>query len=74
MRKRDRVLTKIGIWRTRFPSIMALTAALALIVISWGVWKLLDAFLFPNMPLLGAVIAILAGILILYVEDTHLRE
>lgn len=74
MRKRDRVLTKIGVWRTHFPSVAAFVVALALIVISWGIWNLLDIALFPKSPLLAALTAIGLGIVVLYGADTKLRE
>lgn len=43
-------------------------------MISWAVWRLLDHYLFPGVPFLSSLLAILAGGAILLLDHFHLKE
>lgn len=45
------------------------------VILVWrGVWALCDHYLFPDNPTMSAIVSIIIGLVILYIEDRSLRE
>lgn len=45
------------------------------VILVWrGVWALCDRYLFPENPSISAVMSIIIGLIILYIEDRSLKE
>ena len=51
-----------------------LFALIALIVVWWGTWTILDIFFLDNQRLLSATIAIVIALVFLLLDDFHLKE
>jgi len=57
--------------RDRLSTILELFAAVA---IWWGIWGILDLFVFPHNELLSYFISILLGFLIIFIVGSELDE
>jgi hypothetical protein len=51
-----------------------LLAAVGVIFVWKGIWDLLNLYLFPNNPLLSALISLFIGLIILYLPDQDIKE
>ncbi len=51
-----------------------LLVLIAIVVIWWGVWTILDILFLEDKPMLSAVIAIIVAFFFLFLDDFHLRE
>lgn len=58
----------------KFSNLHAIITAVALIMLWRGVWGLMDNYLFPENPDLSFVFSILAGLLILFLDDFRFEE
>ena len=58
-------------WKT---FLRRLSIAIAVVMIWRGTWDLLDAYLFPENPLLSDLLSIAIGLLILYLPDKNIKE
>lgn len=58
-------------WKT---FLRTLLAAIAIVMIWRGTWDLLDAYLFPENPLLSDILSIAIGLAILFGLDGDLKE
>lgn len=65
---------KVKFWEKKHPLTTAIMVGFALIIFWRGVWMLADIYLFPNNPILSALLSIAMGILILYIRDFDLNE
>jgi hypothetical protein len=48
--------------------------SVALVVLWWGTWGLLDTYFLPHMPLLAYLIATVVSFFVLYLEGTSTRN
>ncbi|MDO8452758.1 MAG: hypothetical protein Q7S79_03320 [bacterium] len=46
----------------------------AIVSLTWGVWKILDHFLWPGNPLIGGLVVVVGALLYLFLDDFHLKE
>ena len=56
------------------PNIRILVEVTGVILIWRGIWALTDHYLFPNNPDLSAIVSIILGIIILYLENKNLKD
>jgi hypothetical protein len=56
------------------PDIHILMDVIGVILVWRGIWVLTDRYLFPDNPDVSAIISIILGIIILYVENKNLKE
>ncbi|MBI5412372.1 hypothetical protein HZA43_04355 [Candidatus Peregrinibacteria bacterium] len=52
----------------------SLLVVIAVVLVWWGIWHLLDAYLYPFNHLLTSGAAIFVGLLILYLPDKDLKD
>lgn len=67
-------LRKMRRWEKKHPVLNALIVLIAIVLLWRGVWGLLDAYFFPNNPLLSYGVGSLVGILMLLLDDFELNE
>lgn len=48
--------------------------SVAIVTFWWGVWGLLDHIFMISNPVAGYIIGIIAALLVLYLDDFHLKE
>ena len=56
------------------PNLRILVEVTGVILVWRGVWSLADRYLFPSNPDLSAIVSIVFGILILYMENKNLKD
>lgn len=65
-------------WASRmkkeYPLLHTTLVVIGVVMVWRGVWGLLDAYLFPEDPILSYSISILAGLILLFVDDFRLKE
>jgi hypothetical protein len=54
--------------------IRILVMSIAIVTFWWGVWGILDTLFQISNPLIGYFIGIIIALLILYLDDFHLKE
>lgn len=66
--------TASTIWKRRFRWLHALAIVTGVVLVWRGIWNMLDVYLFPDQPALSSGLSILAGLILLLVDDLELRE
>ncbi len=56
------------------PNIRILVEVTGVILVWRGIWALTDRYLFPDNPDLSAIISIILGIIIIYIENKNLKD
>jgi len=59
---------------SKFPNILIIYKAIAMIMVWSGIWGLMDIFIFPDTPTLRYSLIFIIGIFLLYIDDGSVDE
>lgn len=58
----------------KYPNVLIMYKAVAMIMVWSGVWGLFDELLFPDQPIVRYTIILIAGLFFLYIDDGSIDE